>query len=148
MLRRSLRSASLVALIAASGCHSATTAPEADLSSARSRWALSQPASYQFTLQRSCECGPSITRAVTVVVRNGVIAGATYVDTGADAVAGIAFSVDGLFGVIDDAIARKAAVVAARYDETRGFPVSIFIDQNAVTVDDEFSIVISNFQAP
>lgn len=146
MLHRTVRFASLAVLVALSGCAAGITSPEASLGSARARWASAQPAAYQFIVTRSCECGPSITRPVTVVVRNGVIQSAKYVDTGADAVAEATYTVETLFGLIDDAIRRNAFDVTVRYDDALGFPVGISIDYSATVVDDEFTIYINRFQ--
>jgi hypothetical protein len=118
-----------------------TTRPERiDLAAAKRRWAQVGPASYQITVGRSCFCTPETTRPVIVTVRNGQVESRRYEDTGADVPAQIASaypSVDGLFDVIDEAIAEHDAVVDVHYDGSRGFPVSIQIDGSVMIADDE-----------
>ena len=118
-----------------------STRPERiDLAAAKRRWAQAGPASYQITVGRSCFCTPETTRPVIVTVRNGQVESRRYEDTGADVPTQLAAAypaVDGLFDVIDEAIAEHDAMVDVLYDATRGFPVSIQIDGSVMIADDE-----------
>ena len=110
-------------------------------------WARRGPASYQYTLARSCECLPEVTQPVTIVVRNLVVAERHYltgapVDPQYDA---LFSSVPGLFDLIQQALDANAPGVAVRYNGQLGYPESIQIDWVAGTADDEVSYRISNF---
>jgi hypothetical protein len=85
---------------------------------------------------------------VVVTVRNGQVESRRYEDTGADVPAEFAPAyptVDGLFAVIEEAIAEQAAAVDVLYDAARGFPVSIQIDGSPMIADDEMFYGTRNF---
>ncbi|HJU73950.1 MAG TPA: DUF6174 domain-containing protein [Gemmatimonadaceae bacterium] len=121
------------------GCVDATS-PDSELEAARRRWADSGPTSYAITISRSCECTPEMTGPVVVSVRNRVVESRTYTRTGTAVASGsieLFPSVEGLFRLIADAIAQRAASLVVRYDPTLGHPIVISIDWDADTVDDE-----------
>ena len=103
--------------------------------------------SYQFTIQRVCECIPEQMGPVVVEVRNGVVQQRRY-QTGT-AVSpqfdDLFRPVPGLFELIHDAIHFPVAALAVRYDRFYGFPESIQIDWVAGEADDEVSYLISDF---
>jgi hypothetical protein len=113
------------------------------LAAARHRWQAARPTHYRYILSRSCECLSESTRPVVVVVNRSsgtdVVESVNYVDTGAPAgqYASAYVSVDALFDVIADAIARHAATVRVAYDAAYGYPRSIFIDYDVQMADDE-----------
>lgn len=115
------------------------TAPESQLALARQRWALSNISSYDFTASRSCFCAPQSLRSVTVSVTNGVVTQRVYADTGEPVPASESeFStVEGLFDIVQAALARHAALVDASYDPALGVPLSISLDGNFQIADDE-----------
>jgi hypothetical protein len=53
--------------------------------------------------------------------------------------------VHGLFNLIDEALESGAAHISVRYDPALGYPTFIDIDQQATTVDDEFSYRLTGF---
>ena len=135
-----------VSLAACSGA----TSPDLELTAARLRWQQRQPASYDITVSRSCECTPASIGPVVVAVRDGVVVSRTYVATGAPVaptLADVFPAVEGLFAIITDAQRRHAASVVVHYDGELGFPSVISIDYNRQAVDDEFSISANNFVA-
>lgn len=110
-------------------------------------WARKGPASYQYTLARSCECLPEVTQPVTIMVRDLVVTQRHYltgipVDPQYDA---LFSSVPGLFDLIQQALDGNAPGVAVRYNRQLGYPESIQIDWVAGTADDEVSYRISDF---
>jgi hypothetical protein len=138
-------------MVALSGGCSHSTAVERELAAAKHRWAQTAPPAYQVTIVLSCFCVNEITRPVVVAVRQGQVESRRYVDTGAEVDARYAFAfptIDGLFALIEDAVARNAARVEATYDGARGFPVTIAIDYSATHVDDELFYGTRDFGIP
>ena len=129
---RKLIAVAWVALLA--GC-SSSTGPAESLATARARWARFAPASYSYTIQRSCECFAEAAGPVTVVVRNGAVESRQYVSSGATVTAKYAPifpAVEGLFAIIDDAIRNGTTPLTAQYDPTLGFPTRIALGDPAV----------------
>ena len=126
------------------------------LEAAEKLWLTKRPVSYHIHEQRSCECLPQDTQEMIVFVtrRQGAtvpnetetIVRATYASSGAEvgaATLGRVRTVQQLFALIRDAIARSAARVDVTYDPTYGFPTQITIDYDAVVADDEFTYWLS-----
>ena len=113
-------------------------------------WLAHGPASYQYVIQRLCECVPEATVPVTVVVRDGEVLARRNAITGAPVdpqFDQIFVPVPGLFALVRQAIELPAAALAVRYNGAWGFPESIQIDWVAGVVDDEFSYSVTGFSA-
>jgi hypothetical protein len=150
MRTRFFRALAVIAVVACSDSTAPVSATLADLTAAKSRWAASAPASYQYTFSRSCFCGPESARLVVVTVRNGVVESARYADTGAllaPAQAAAYPTIEGVFALVDDALARHADSITAEYDAARGYPVRIFIDWFTNAVADEMGYGVRDFVA-
>jgi hypothetical protein len=122
-------------VLAVAACRASSVEPAEGLATARARWARNAPASYSYTIQRSCECLTEAAGPVTVVVRNGVVESRTYVATGAAVAAQYASifpAVEGLFAMIDDAIRSGTTPLTTRYDPTLGYPTRIALGDPAV----------------
>jgi hypothetical protein len=135
----------LLACAVTAACSNAT-APDDELRDARQLWARQGPASYSLTLFRSCECTPEMTGPVVVMVRNGAIESRHYTTNGATVPVPFAFSfptVEGLFQIIDDAIALDPYQLEVRYDARLGYPTLISVDFDRRIADDEFSYTVS-----
>ena len=52
-------------------------------------------------------------------------------------------TVEDLFDLIEDAIARDAAVLEVRYDGRLGYPRAIVLDFSVDVADDELSVTVS-----
>ena len=145
-LRRQIALLSLV--IGFSSCDaSGPEGPVLELARARTIWNGSSIASYEYVVANSCFCGMGGV-PVRIVVQNSVIQSMTIVSTGQPVPPTMAASyrtIDGLFGVIDDAIRRDAAQITATYSPTYGFPNEVFIDYSKNTADEEFGFAISGF---
>ena len=155
MRPRALAALAALALALAAACSSAGgTGPMANLQAleaqdealqaARSRWSDRGPSDYELVVQRDrCECIPEWARPMRVVVRRGG-AEVTVTDLETGAVRGQAYpdppTVAGLHAVVEDALARRAAVLRVTYDEALGYPREIVVDYDAVAADDEFRI--------
>lgn len=140
-MRHILRLLSAMVLVTAAcdGDSVLGTAPEIlELSAARERWADSEPAEYQFNYTRSCFC-PALTN-VRVTVRNGVVISARVIATGVElspAERADIPTIDGLFDIIESAIAQRAHELRVSYDAQMGFPMSIVLDYREMIADDE-----------
>jgi len=53
-------------------------------------------------------------------------------------------SIERLFAITAEELARPAATVNAEFDSVRGFPHSIFIDQYLNMADDEYGYTVTN----
>ena len=128
---------------------SAGTDPSSDLEDARARWRSAEPTSYEFTMQRLCFCPRELTSPVIVQVKAGLVESRRYADTGGpvDARWTAEFpAIDGVFAIVDAAIARRADKIDAVYDPTRGFPTRIDIDYISSAADDELGVRVRDFK--
>jgi hypothetical protein len=120
----------LVSLVTvAASCVPSAAARE--LARNRSLWAARELAGYWYQLKVGCFWPPQITEPVVVEVRNGAPVSVTCVGTGQPAESKYFEkydTVEELFAVIDDALARKAAEMTVNYDAATGVPARIYID--------------------
>ena len=56
-------------------------------------------------------------------------------------------TIDGLFTVLQDAIARKADHLEVTYDATLGYPKKAWIDYQENTADEELGFTVDSVQA-
>ena len=153
MIRTRVRTGMAAVLMVLGACGDDLTGParSADLERARQRWRAARPAEYAYTLRRSCFCGPEVTRPVQITVRNGTVVELRYADTGVlvDARWTPLFpSIDGLFTIIDDAIARRAERLDLTFDLTLGYPVEIDIDYSTRIADEEITYTVMGIRLP
>jgi len=140
----------MLLLAGPSACDSAgSLGPGADaqaLVEASRRWEAAAPASYVFTLFKSCFCPTA--SPVRVTVRDGVLESAQVIATGMQ-LTGAELSwvptIPEVFAALAYAVDLPAATFSARYDPTWGFPVAASIDHWAQTVDDEVGYSLSAF---
>lgn len=148
-LPRALRSALCVLALAA--CVDPTRGVRNQLQTARDLWQASGITSYHATISRECACAAELTRAVTIVVRNGVVTSRAYVDTGAEVAPAYAQefpTVDALFTILENAAAQRPASMTAAYDAVLGYPVAAYIDFDGRTSGDEVIWRLTDFGAP
>lgn len=114
-----------------------------DLDAARRTWQDLGYRDYAFTFRWECFC--AYTKAVRIVVRDATVDEVTEVDTGNPPPSfGQTFpTIDDLFDLIQDAFDRHAYDVSAVYDDTRGFPISVHIDYEKNTIDEEQGFTVS-----
>ena len=153
MIRTRVRAVAAAALVTLGACGDDLTGPArgADLERARQRWSVVRPAEYAYTLRRSCFCGPEVTRPVQITVRNGTVVELRYADTGVlvdQRWAPLFPSIDGLFAIIDDAIARRAERLDLEFDATLGYPVEIDIDYSTRIADEEITYTVMGIRLP
>ena len=136
-----------VVLLTGAACRSGTTAPTSQLADARARWARVGPASYQYTITRACECTAEMSGPVVVTVRTGAVESRQYTQTGASVAPQYvqAFpNVEGLFTIIEQAIANGTKPLTVRYDPALGYPTRIELGNPAV---DAPVYIVSNLEA-
>jgi hypothetical protein len=118
-----------------------------ELREARELWARRGPVDYEYVVRNQCFC-PLGGVAVRVVVVSGSVQSATIVESGQPVPPSSASAyrdVEGLFGVIEEAIERRAVRLDAVYDGTYGFPSLVWIDYRSNVADEEFGWVIEGF---
>lgn len=109
-----------------------------EVAEARERWEAAGPPDYRFVVRRDCFCGT--TGSFVVEVEDGVTVAARRLETGEPVeLLGDLPSVEGLFDLLEAALARSADRVLAEFDEDLGFPTSIDVDPDFQVSDDEVS---------
>jgi hypothetical protein len=129
------------------GANGGLEAAPANFDEARQEWTAAGIDDYTFVLQRSCFCAGGV-EPVRIVVRDGVAVSYTVVPTGRPLAAEYREwypTIDGLFEVVEDALANADAV-AVVYHTQRGFPVRIDIDWVERAIDDEIRYDVVAFQ--
>lgn len=120
----------------------------AKLKTQKQAWQAEAIGSYELELQRICFCGPELTEVVKLTVSAGEIGAVVYRDTG-EAVAEVNRQyfpdIDGLFGVLEDAIVRGAHSIEVSWDENDAFPKEISIDYVENAADEELGFNVLSF---
>jgi hypothetical protein len=120
-----------------------------ELRAARAEWERQGISSYRYTVRRSCECLPEATAPARVEVRDGrtvSVVAATSVSQVRPEAFGEYDTVEELFAVIEEAIARDPYRFTARYDERLGYPLGYSVDFDREYVDDEGGLAITEFE--
>jgi len=115
----------------------------------RQLWNQQKLTNYRFTFSRSCFCVPKAIQPVVITVRNGRVASITAVNNNEPVDAELFQqynTVPKLFGIIEDAINRKAANITVKYDPKFGYPTQINIDYDQQMADEELYLTISNLE--
>ena len=123
------------------------------LGPARALWEsrVSEMAGYDLTVGIGCFC-PQVGEYV-LQVRNGVLEAIQprrpdqWSDVRVKAIVE-AYTVDGLFGTIDQALASNAEVVEPVFDVHYGYPIAIKVDHHKAAFDDELQIAASLLTVP
>ena len=119
------------------------------LARGEAKWAEAAASNYDVVVTR----GPLYAEGhptVALEVRDGVIVGGTYPDTGEPVEP---FILDGhqtvpeLFDLIRDALGRRVPAIAVSYDQELGFPREIIIDYDSFRIDDDLYVAVSDFAA-
>jgi hypothetical protein len=102
---------------------------------------------YDMTFERVCYCRDYYRGPFRVQVRGGQVQSATYVSDSsavdADTLSGL-ITVGGIFGQIQTAINGKYYDLQVAYNETAGYPTSVYSDQSSMIADDEMTYLISD----
>lgn len=144
-LRRTILAATLSLGLLGCGDGTSPISQRLELDANRAKWQRAGLVSYTYTLQQLCFC--AFTQPVRLYVVNDVVVRA-LASSGDSAVSPQFFpTVDRLFAFIDDAIARRAAVLRVTYDPTLGYPVEIVYDGALNTADDEVTYHVTDLHA-
>lgn len=113
------------------------------LTANRTKWEAAGIRSYQFRYSRDCFCPPEIYRDKNIVVENGVVVSATYVDDGSPVPLDFLDdlpTINDLFDQIQDFISRPPSwhagyFIEYKYDDALGYPKSIVYQAPSYTAD-------------
>ena len=123
-----------IGVLSGVACNSGSTPPIDNLAAARARWARVGPATYSYTIQRSCECTAEMTGPVLITVRNGIVESRQYRQSGAPVPTQFIADfppVEGLFGIIDGAVRDGIKPLTVQYDPALGYPTRIALGDPA-----------------
>ena len=113
----------------------------------KNKWDNFNINNYTFELTKSCFCPQEEVKEVTIEKGNIVSAKFIPSNTKIDlSKRGDIYSINGFFELIQDAFDSKASKVTVTYDETKGYPTNIYIDQNEMITDEEISYRVKNFK--
>jgi hypothetical protein len=128
-----------LAILLLTGCTPTEPAAEA-LQDGMARWEARGPSNYDMVVQRGhCECLPEMVVPVRVSVRDNSIESVRNEQT-CEAIGSHPFnalSVEGIFSLIQSALAQNAHRVTVRYDAVLGYPRTVVIDYDSAAADDE-----------
>lgn len=117
--------------------------PRAALAQAEARWASWRLKNYDFTVFSPCPLCRLPSR-VRFEVRDGV-GQAVGVDAATARHFAFASTIDLIFASLHTALDHPAFRFEAAYHPTYGYPVSYFVDLDALTADDEGGVTVENF---
>jgi uncharacterized protein DUF6174 len=146
MIRHAIRAALGVLVLAACGD---ATGPLDELLANRGKWLGHAIPSYTIDASRYCFCPQIWPQPVRLRVVDGVIVEGVVVATGdtltpAELATSGYRTVDDLFDVVLDALARHAATLQVTYDAELGYPLEIAIDYDLRAVDEEITFRAAN----
>jgi hypothetical protein len=134
--------------LALGGCED-PLGPERDaLAAARARWEASAPTAYHFQFRRLCFCGPATIRPVRIQVLEDEVVAVRDVESGQPVTEPLdSFpTIEDLFDEIEDALDREAYRLEAMYDVQFGYPIDVSIDFIEHAVDEEMTLLVSEFE--
>lgn len=133
----------LIALTAV-GCgivDSGDARAESELTTAREQWARAGVVDYDLAMTRQCFC--AFIEPVTVRVRGGVLIEVVTASGDAEMpvppqIVSVYPTVEGLFALIDEALADEVHEIRVTYHPTLGYPTQLWVDRSPQISDEEF----------
>lgn len=122
---------------------------ERELEVNRQVWSEQRVADYRYAVKHSCFCPEDVVAPVVVEVRDGVVVERRYQESGALAPREhrqLWPAVEGLFGVVENALERNAAEIEVGYHPRLGYPIFIRIDHDRNAVDEEQEFTVSELE--
>ena len=116
-----------------------------DLDDAMFRWFQHGLESYEFAYRLQCFCDPNATTPVIITVEAGQVASVVDAETGQTR-SGDYYTVQGLFGWIDQRLDRNPEYAALEFDPVTGHPTKAQFDYIVNMYDDEESFFIENLK--
>jgi hypothetical protein len=110
-------------------------------------WRERAPSAYTMTVVRITQQVPE-PQHVLITVSGQEMESAVYADTGEplpENVRALYFTVEGLFALLRDAMARRAPTISVHYDAEYGFPREILIDYDTRRTDDDLVVQVLDF---
>ena len=120
-----------------------------DLDLNRETWQSRAVTQYGYRLQITCFCSMDIVQPVFVEVDDNAITGVQLVETGEELTQSqfkFFYTIEGLFGAVQNAIDEGADSLATIYDAQLGYPTSILIDFSRGLADDELGLDASELE--
>jgi Family of unknown function (DUF6174) len=111
-----------------------------------STWRSQGLEGYRFRWQRTCFCPVELIAPAVVTVRDGVVVAAELEDDGSAVPAedlGRYETIDDVFAALFDAIRGSAYLIRVRYHPDRGYPETLYVDQDLRIADEEYGLEIS-----
>jgi hypothetical protein len=121
------------------------------LTEGRALWSQHAGAAYTMRYEEYCSCGTDVGPVFIEVDATGAITAITDAVSGEampEAEWSDAWTVEGLFDRLDEAISQRVASYEARYDGTDGYPTSAAIDYEHATSGDEVNFRITQVTWP
>jgi Family of unknown function (DUF6174) len=125
-------------------------AQDGELQRHRALWEDAGPQSYMYGYNKYCDCHPTDPPETVVTVANGAVtrvyhllAGSSREVPAREGSLELYWTIEDLFELIDSAMSAGAAATRVRYDDTFGYPVSIYVDYDSDLVGDELDLRIT-----
>ncbi len=136
----------LVFVVACAQLLNPLSAAQEQLDTHRQRWEAVSLIDYRFTFGRTCFCPPEFSPTVTITVKNKVVESVHNAQSG-ERLTNPPYShtIDDIFTIIQEAIDVGAAEVSATYDAKLGYPVDVYIDTYANSIDEEYATKVRDF---
>jgi hypothetical protein len=146
-----------LALIAGLGAIlvSAAIAAESEqerLDAARALWAAAQQGDYRYGYQKYCDCHREDPPLTVVTVRDGRIERVYHLHSDSprevparEGSLDLYWTIDDLFDKIAGAI-EAGAELRVDYDQSAGYPASLYIDYDAALIGDEVDLRLTRFE--
>lgn len=118
-----------------------------ELNTHRQLWLSQKIKKYQYTYKQICFCPPPANIPVKVSVKNKKITAVTPLETTQplEKLNPESYkTIEQLFEIIENAVARNADTITVTYDPKLGYPSEIFIDYIKLAADDEISYIASD----
>lgn len=106
----------------------------------RRLWESVRPAAYVYEVERQCFCIREAIGPVRVAVAGGQVRARTYSGDGSpvrDDLRSLFPAAEGLFDILEEAVAQGAHQVQVTWDPATGLPLDFWIDYNVNMADEE-----------
>ena len=134
---------------------SVSSAADADLerlAAARDRWQAANTGDYVYAYEKYCECYRNEQPQTVVTVSDGRVQRVYHLHENSEREVparegslDLYWTIDDLFAKLEGAYASDAAVRVS-YDETYGYPVTLYIDYDADLIGDETDIRLTRLE--
>lgn len=116
-----------------------------DIALHREIWEGKRPSAYTYEVLRGCNCSEEGQGPVWVRVQGTTVLSRVYSASGEpvpSTLAGVFPSVDGLFDLLEEAVRVDAWSISVSWHPERGYPISLFVDYEGSSINDEVGYTI------